>query len=264
MLFTVIAVALSIVLLAGMIAFQELGRWHGRRRIAADPEGARIGAGAIEGAMFALFGLLIAFTFYGAAGRFDQRRQLVILEANAIGTAWLRIDLLSAPQQPKLRVLFRDYVAARLAAYHRLPDLSAAFAELEHCNELQEQIWNEALVATAAEQSPTARMLLLPALNEMFDISAERTANSQIHPPYVIFALLFVVGWGCAALAGVSMAGGKCRSHLHVVLLAAITAVTVFVILDMEYPRLGVIRLDAIDQLLIQLQQGMDEQLRQG
>jgi len=72
-----------------------------------DPEGARAGAGAVEGSVFGLLGLLIAFTFSGAAFRFDARRQLAVEETNAIGTAYLRLDLLPADKQPALRDSFR-------------------------------------------------------------------------------------------------------------------------------------------------------------
>src|SRR5678816_4403502 len=94
-------------LLLGMLALLELGRRLGTRRLAQDPEGARAGAAAVEGAVFALLGLLIAFTFSGAASRFDTRRQLIIEEANDIGTAWLRIDLLPSAAQPPVRDAFR-------------------------------------------------------------------------------------------------------------------------------------------------------------
>jgi len=80
----------------GMILLLELGRRLGRLRQRKDEEAARAGLGAVEGAVFALLGLLIAFTFSGAALRFDARRQLIVQEANAIGTAWLRLSLLPA------------------------------------------------------------------------------------------------------------------------------------------------------------------------
>jgi len=76
-----------------------------------DPEAIKSGSGAIEGAVFGLMGLLIAFTFFGAAARFDTRRAMVIEEANNIGTAWLRLDLLPVSAQPPLREKFRLNVA---------------------------------------------------------------------------------------------------------------------------------------------------------
>jgi len=88
-----------------------------------DPEKGMTGLGAIEEALFSLFGLLIAFTFSGSASRFDSRRQLLAEEINDIGTAYLRLDLLPAGVQPALHGLFHDYVDSRLAVYRKLPGL---------------------------------------------------------------------------------------------------------------------------------------------
>src|SRR5512147_455234 len=104
-------------LFVGMILLLEFGRRLGRRREGKDEEGARAGLGAVEGAVFALLGLLIAFTFSGAASRFDARRELIVEEANAIGTAYLRLDILPAGAQPALREKFRQYVETRLEVY---------------------------------------------------------------------------------------------------------------------------------------------------
>ena len=108
-------------LFVGMLLVLELGRRLGSRRL--QSESARGGFGAVEGAIFALFGLLVAFTFSGAASRFDSRRALVADEANAIGTAYLRLDLLASGDQSDLREMFRGYLDSRLEVYRKLPDL---------------------------------------------------------------------------------------------------------------------------------------------
>lgn len=104
---SLLALLSAVGLLVGIILLLELGRKLGRRRRGQDGEGAGAGLGVVEGAVFTLMGLLVAFTFSGAASRFDLRRQLIVEEANAIGTAWLRLDLLPAEAQPGLRELFR-------------------------------------------------------------------------------------------------------------------------------------------------------------
>jgi hypothetical protein len=115
--FTLEAALLAVGLFASLLACLEIGRRIGVRRAAQEGEAARAGAGVVEGAVFALLGLLIAFTFSGAASRFDHRRTLIVEEANAIGTAYLRLDLLPAAAQEELRESFRRYVDARLAVY---------------------------------------------------------------------------------------------------------------------------------------------------
>src|SRR5689334_14708922 len=126
---TMIGAATAIVMFLGILLFLRLGRRLGQRAIAR--EGAALAnVGSLETAIFALLGLIIAFTFAGALTRFDVRRSQAVEEANAIGAAYLRIDLLPAAAQPKLRETFRSYVDARIATYRALPDVAMARAEV--------------------------------------------------------------------------------------------------------------------------------------
>jgi hypothetical protein len=115
-------IATPLALIAGlfgsMLAFVEIGRRIGLNRKFE-------GLGAVEGAVFGLMGLLVAFTFGSAAVRFETRRSLPVEEANDIGTAYLRLDLLQPTAQAKLRDAFRLYVGSRIAVYESLPDLDA-------------------------------------------------------------------------------------------------------------------------------------------
>ena len=134
---TIVAGALlALGLFVGILAFLELGRRLGKRHLSLDPEGARTGTGAVEGAVFALVGLLIAFTFSGAASRFDARRDLIVQETNAIGTAWLRLDLLPDTVKPAMQGLFRRYLDARIETYRRIPDLPAATQAMNEASRL--------------------------------------------------------------------------------------------------------------------------------
>ena len=247
----------SLSLLLGMLLFLELGRRLGVRRMAQDAAGAPAGLGAVEGAVFGVLSLLVAFTFSGAAARFDTRRQLIVEETNNICTAYLRLDLLPAGAQPALRESFRRYVETRLMAYQKLPDIVAAQAEFAKAVKVQRDIWSQAVVACqeAGSQAPT--MLLLPALNAMIDITTTRTMAGQMHPPTIIFAMLGGLALASALLAGYGTAGGTARSWLHILGFAVIIAVVVYVIRDMEYPRLGLISVDAFDQALVELRQSM-------
>ncbi len=246
---------MSVLLFLGMIVCLEVGRFIGRRKMQTDPAGAKAGVGTVEGAIFALLGLLIAFTFSGAATRFQERRQLVVEEANAIGTAYLRIDLVDSGRQPALRELFRSYVDARLEVYRRTEPSTRE--DLSACSELQTRIWQQAVAACEAESSPAPATLFLSALNEMFDITTTRAAAARMHPPEIIFAMLCILSLGSALLAGYGMAEAKRPSWLHILAFSAITAGTVYVICDIEFPRLGLVRVDKIDQLLIDVRAGM-------
>jgi hypothetical protein len=238
-----------------MLICLEAGYWIGRRRLLKDPEKERSGTGVIEAAVFALLGLILAFSYGGAASRFEVRRQLIAEEANAIGTAYLRLDLLPANDQPRMREIFRNYLDSRIRIYEKLPDVAAALSELANSTKLQGEIWALAQEACHGEEGRTAAMLLLPAINSMIDITTLRTRAAFTHAPSAIIILLFLLVFLSSLLAGVAMSGGKSRNLLHMLLFAAIISITLYVILDLEYPRVGLIRLDAADQVMIQLRE---------
>lgn len=254
---TLISIMSALVLFVGMVMLLETGRRLGRRRQAWLEEGARAGLGQVEGAILALMGLLVAFTFSGAATRFDTRRQLIVQEANAIGTAWLRLDLLPAAAQPELRDLFRHYLDARLATYQRMPDLAAVRTEADRANALQGEIWKRATIACREAANPLTAQLI-PALNDMFDIATTRNSAALIHPPAIIFFMLGTLALMSSLLAGYAMAGGRSRSLIHVLGFALILSTTVYVILDLEFPRLGLVRIDSFDRILVELRSSMN------
>jgi hypothetical protein len=238
----------SVGLFLGMLALQEVGHRLGSRRTGAGPAKEEPGTGVIDAAVFALLGLLLAFQFAGAAGRLDRRRDVAVQEANAIGTAYLRLDLLNPERQLELRDLFRQYTEARLRTWEVLPDLAAAEAENAASQKLQAAIWSRSVAACRGEATPS--LLLLPALNEMIDVTTTREIGARTHVPGVVIALLFAVALMSALLAGVAMAGRGKRNLLHMSIFAAVTAILVYTILDLEYPRLGFIRVGAADQAL--------------
>jgi hypothetical protein len=166
--------------------------------------------------------------------------------------------LLSPEAQPELQELFRQYVDSRLETYRKLPNMEAAKIEMARSKRFQEVIWTKAVAATQLPNShPDAGKLLLPALNSMIDITTIRKMALQTHPPNIIYALLFVLGLICSLLAGYRMAIGQHRSWLHILSFATITVIIVYVIIDVEYPRAGLIRLQAFDQLLADVREGM-------
>lgn len=256
---TITALPFAIAMFIGMLLFLELGRKLGKRALQRDPQ-LMASKNVVDGAVFALYGLLLAFTFSGAPGRLDKRRELVAVEANAIGTAYLRLDLLSPEAQPAIRDLFRKYLDTRISAYRKLPDIEAAEKELAVSEKLQKEIWTQALVATRSSGlHPEAGKLLIPALNEMFDITTTRTMAARIHPPTIIYGLLFFMALVCSTMAGYGMAVSKERSWLHIISFALIAVITVFVVLEIEYPRIGFLSVEnRYDQVLLELRESMN------
>jgi hypothetical protein len=246
-------------LFLSMLLCLAIGRQVAVRRMQREDSTTAEGVGAVDGAVFALLGLLIAFTFSGASSRFDARRNLIVEETNDIGTAYLRLDLLPADAQPALRENFRRYLDARIEVYRKLPDIATAKESLARAEELQRQIWRQAVAASQREGALlSAPMLLLPALNAMIDITTTRTMATQMHPPTIVFAMLFGLALAASLLAGYGMTGSTVRSRIHMLALSLVMSIAVYVILDLEYPRLGLIRVDAFDQALADLRTSMD------
>ncbi len=139
-----LAVVISICLFFGMAICLEVGYRMGSY-VARKTAAAHEGTSTIQAAVFALLGLLLGFTFANGISHLDQRRQLIVQESNAIGSAYLRLDLLPANQQPAMRQLFRQYLDTRLEVYEKLPNLPAAEADLQRAATLQEEIWSRAV-----------------------------------------------------------------------------------------------------------------------
>lgn len=252
-----LALALVAGLFVAMIGCLEFGRLLGARARGRNGGPAQ-GVGTIDAALFALLGLLIAFTFSGAATRFEARRDLIRDEANAISTAWLRIDLVPAAAQPALRDDFRVYMDARLAVYGRVTDPVATAAAVQRVGTAQQRLWRHAVTGAATATGPQATTLLLPAINAMFDMATTRMVAAQAHPPRIIYFLLGFLALACSMTAGFGMAGAsRQREWLHVLAFALSIALTLYVILDLEYPRIGLFTISHADQILRDVRAGM-------
>lgn len=252
---------LGLALLTGMLVLAGVGRRYGAKVLAANPEGVA-GTGAVEATVFSLLGLLIAFTFSGAFSRLDYRRNLVVDEVNAVGTAFMRLDLIDdAQQRGELRELLKSYVESRMRLWDRMDKRETALQELTAANVLRGQIWSSAIAATAGESNSAARRSLLPALNDMFDLSTARVIAVQTHPPALIYVALFGLALIAAFLVGFSMAKSPRVQWLHVVAFAAVIAAMLCLILDIDYPRFGLVTLDSVHSLYSELQESMGQRI---
>jgi hypothetical protein len=239
-----------------LIASIEFGR---RIRLRSREEKSSSGLGVIDGAVFGLMGLLLAFSFSGAVSRFDARRQLIVQETNAIGTAWLRVDLLPEAAQPQIRDDFRDYLDARLAFYNYLvSDRARALDKLALSEQLQKKIWTESVAAAKQTSSPAVLTLVVGSLNEMIDITTTRFVALQTHPPMPIYVTLVFLALASSLIAGFGMGDTGKRQWLHTMVYAAALTLTVYTIIDLEFPRAGIIRIDDYDQALVNQRNSMN------
>ena len=231
------------------------GRLIGKWQIEHHPSRKLGRLGIAEGAIFALLGLLIAFTFSGAYERFQLRITDILEEANAINTAYLRLDLLSPDLQKPLRDDFRQYIDARYLIYQdaKLYDFNMVEERIAIARQIQLNIWNHAITALKKTNDPSASELLLGALNNMFDNANMQFSMSKVHPPLAIFALLMVLSLLSTFLIGYSITKSKIKNRVHVFSYILITSLTLYVILDLELPRVGLIRVTPFDSIILDL-----------
>ena len=246
-----------LLLFTGMVGCQLLGYRIAHERRTRGVSAMGEGTTAVTGSLFGLLGLLIAFSISGGQDRLEARRRLIVEEANAIETAYLRLDLLPAAAQPALRDDFRRYVDARIAFYEHFLDFDRARAQHRRAGELQHALWTD--TTAAVEQAPDMRaaLLLVPAMNAVLDLATARDAALRSHVPFGIFALLVLLSLVCSFFAGAEMSDRPRASALHVMAFAGTLALTTYVIVNVELPRLGFTNLGPFDALLVQVRQRM-------
>lgn len=207
----------------------------------------------IQGATLGLLALLLGFSFALAAGRFNDRVQLITREANAIGTVWLRCDLLPDAEREATRALLHAYTTQRIGFYDAT-DASTRAVAVTESETLQRRIWD--VFARVAKARAERADVLLPPVNELIDLHGSRVAASRRHMPMVLLGLLITssavsvasVGYGCGV-------AGK-RNGVLTTALAFLIAGTLWAIIDMDHPRKGLIRVG--QQPMLDLQASLE------
>lgn len=207
----------------------------------------------VEGAVFALLGLLIAFTFSGAYDRFEARKIHIIDEANAIETVFYRIDLLAQDTQEALRQSLKQYLDSEISIYQHISYINRDEEEITRSLQLRRQLWSQAVVACKKTNSTSATTLFISSVNNLFDIANTHFAINRVHPPFTIFGFLIVLAMLSSFLAGYSTAGTIKYNRIYIVIYVLITAMMLYLILDLEFPRIGLIRVNMFDHLLIEV-----------
>ena len=233
-------IAAGLALLLLLVASLEIG-FRAGARAASDPS-ARSGGdiGAIQGALLGLLGLLLAFSFGAAGARFLERQDLIVQEANAIGTAYLRADLLDQPARSQMREVIKRYTALRIEVSGRL---SAGLREADQVenDRLQALMWSAARDGVLAK--PAFAVAVLDPVNQVIDLHTTRLAAARKKLPSLVLGLLIassalsvgVIGYG----AGLS---GRRRLMLSIALIIVI-AMALWITIDLDNPRAGFLQI---------------------
>lgn len=200
--------------------------------------------GIVQNSVLGLMAFLLGFAFSYATGRYDTRQNLEQAEANAIGTAWMRTELLDSPARESLRALFPRYVTARLEFYRAgLVDRTAMAEKHAVSDEVQEGMWKIVTVAFKEQTNPRIS-LVAQALNDMFDNGGNVEENRSRRTPPILFLLLFfsIILGGSFIGYGFGRAGA--RSIPAWLLFVMVTALVIYVVGDLLRPERGLIRAD--------------------
>jgi protein-S-isoprenylcysteine O-methyltransferase Ste14 len=228
----------SVFLLAVMLVARELGyALERRRRQRADPADDGTKAEFALSAVLGLLALLIGFTFSLALARYETRRELVVSEANAMGTTWLRFDLLEPDQRDRARALMKQYASARLA-YGLAGNMEDMVAASHRADGLQAQLWSEIVASVKPLKSTAFPQVLLAPANEMIDLAGERTAAAEAHVPARLFGTLALYAFVAAGLTGYMR--GRFRTATSLVFI--LVALALGLVADLDNANKGLVR----------------------
>lgn len=248
--FTLIALVVPAVLFAASWFALRVGHRLGARRHRKHEAGGQLGT--VQGGALGLLGLLLGFAFSGATSRFIARDEIIVQEANAIGTAYLRADLLDEPARSTLRASLRRYAADRVELFdarwnEHTAELRARIAS-DH-----DQMWKTALAGV--ESRPQSAIAVLPPLNEVFDLLSTHEAAERRHLPFMVLALLIACALVSLGTIGYGFGlQGLPYSH-SAGPFAMLIATALWVTIDMEYPRAGLIQVS--NRPLVQVRDGL-------
>lgn len=238
-----VALGLAVLMAATLEAGYRLGRRH-RERVA---EPARTQVGAIQAATLGLLALLLGFSFSLALGRHDDRSRALVAEANAIGTAWLRSGLLPAALREPTRDEFAAYIRQRIETTGLPQSEHARHAELARREiALQAGLWRHALAAAAPASGldPQIASLYVEAVNAAIDARGEHEAALARHVPQVVMLLLLFSFALSGSIVGYASGVHGHRGLVSNTLMLGLITVLVYLIVDLDRPRRGLIIVD--------------------
>ena len=247
------SVLITVVLFILIIVFNEFGFRIGRFVQHQSSDELMSLTGSVQASILGLLALLLGFTFSMSMQRFDNRSLALIDEANAIGTAIFRIELLHEQYQQPTNVLLKKYIDLRIAIGKT--DLTRQQQRSDYNQQiaqLQRELWAIAIEAANTDPRPVTTGAFINSLNAVFDAQGKRNALLHMHVPEVVLFLLFIVFVASVGIIGYSSGLGGKRMAVPTVLVAFLISMIVFIIIDLDRPKRG----------LVQVNQAVMEELR--
>lgn len=243
---------LCLMLFTAMLVMVVLGRLVRRSWWREETE-EKGGINSLLTAMYALFGFILAFTFGMSGNRYDNVRNVIVDEANNIGTAVLRSDLYPDSVRDAFRADFKNYVKARISYYDNVRDTALLFQSRRDAAKASAALW-----ARAAEQSKLPNMLIpsnqmIPALNAMFDIATSREVLLKARVPDVIIYMLFFLALATSFIGGFTSPIIRHKDWIVIVAFSLLTSMVIYITLDLGRPMRGIIKADWGQEAIVAL-----------
>jgi hypothetical protein len=248
---------LSVVVLALLVLAAEVGYRAGARAVSTLNDGAKPHLGTIFSGIIGLLALLLGFTFAMSLSRYDLRKRLVTQEANAIGTAYLRAQLLPEQEKKDVVNLLRKYVDLRLEFVRAGTDQPQLDRINGETRQLQNQIWSVLAAAIAKDDRPVTTGMFQESVNQAFDLQSERLAAMENHVPESVLILLILVASIAVLAVGYGCGIGKHRHLFSTSMLIVLLVLVITGIIDLDRPRRGLITVSQTS--MIRLQSSLQE-----
>lgn len=239
------ALFLALLALAGVSL--ELGHWLGLRLRPRYDERVVDQLGSIQAGVLGTLGILLGFVLSIVLLQFIERRDLVVREADAIGTAYIRAQFLEEPEREEVRAILRRYIHLRLEIFESRGTGEAQNARfeaaVEACRDLQGRLWDATLRATQKDSRPILN-LFVDTVNEVIDLDTHRYAAWRHHVPRLVLDVLIV--FAIVSLGMMSFVSAtRCAQRVGAwYLLGGLLCMLLLVIVDLDRPRLGWIPVD--------------------
>ena len=234
--------------LIGRMAGKAWGKEEG------EPKG---GVGSILSALFGLSAFILAFTFGMSASRYSNVRDIIVDEANDIGTALLRSDLYSDSVRDAFRADFKKYIDARIAYYNNVTDTVLFKKARNDAAEAGTALWSR-----ATQQSKLPNMLIpsnnmISALNNMFDIATTTEMNLYARVPDLIVYMLFTLALVTSFVGGFTSSGIRRKDWIIIIVFALFSSMVTYVTLDLSRPMRGIIKANIGLQAIMDLRKNL-------
>lgn len=246
LLISTLAVILGVLLLS-----VYLGVIFAKRQIKTHPKHKLEILTVAENSVFALLALLMAFTFSGAFDRYEARKERILQQADAFEKTLRYLDVV----QPKYREILKPqivkYMNLHLDAYHAIPYMDIVKHALDQASIIEDQIWQTTVIAGYTDPNESLGQSFIDVVSALFEQAHNGINMTKMHAPAIIFYLMLGLAALGAFMIGYDSAENKQKQPLHIAFYVLLTGATIFIILNLEFPRIGFIHSGTFDQLIV-------------